>query len=149
MVVEHRNVQEVEREYYLEGYVITVRYADRHVSIRESAALTPFFAVDLQLRAGVLLNRIKEDYMHHLGKPLQIRDESLLLEILAHLYAGDVARALRHRTNIKFIHKITDLVIERADHIDCGEGDVDKNRWLWDLLSRLNPLLLKMYIAFA
>lgn len=84
---------------------------------------------------------------------LNISDKSLTIEIIGHVYIGNFADILKE---IPRIPKIAPIVIKKAykitDHtdiIDCGEKEVDSNRWVWDKLAVLyDTIMNNMYEVF-
>lgn len=84
---------------------------------------------------------------------LNISDKSLTIEIIGHVYIGNFADILKE---IPHIPKIAPIVIKKAykitDHtdiIDCGEKEVDSNRWVWDKLAVLyDTIMNNMYEVF-
>ncbi|MBO1581730.1 hypothetical protein [Bacillus sp. XF8] len=88
-----------------------------------------------------LAQYLKQEHTNQYGTILNISDQSLAIEIIGHVYIGNFADILK---NIPRIPKIAPIIVERAyritDHtdiIDCGEKEVDSNRWVWDKLAVL------------
>ena len=72
---------------------------------------------------------------------LKISKDSLAIEILAHTYADifseTVSSAELHLPAAlsKAVLKLMKQVHAHTEIIDCGESDVDNNRWIWDGLT--------------
>ncbi|WP_017154305.1 hypothetical protein [Bacillus bingmayongensis] len=88
-----------------------------------------------------LAQYLKQEHTNQYGTILNISNQSLAIEIIGHVYIGNFADILK---NIPRIPKIAPIIVERAyritDHtdiIDCGEKEVDSNRWVWDKLAVL------------
>lgn len=97
-----------------------------------------------------LAQYLKQEHTNQYGTFLNISDESLAIEIIGHVYIGNFADILK---NIPRVPKIAPIIVERAyritDHtdiIDCGEKEVDSNRWVWDKLAVLyDAIMNNMY----
>ncbi|MBY0596481.1 hypothetical protein [Bacillus bingmayongensis] len=88
-----------------------------------------------------LAQYLKQEHTNQYGTILNISNQSLAIEIIGHVYIGNFADILK---NIPRIPNIAPIIVERAyritDHtdiIDCGEKEVDSNRWVWDKLAVL------------
>lgn len=100
-----------------------------------------------------LAQYLKQEHTNQHGTVLNISDESLAIEIIGHVYIGNFADILK---NIPRIPKIAPIIVERAykitDHtdiIDCGEKEIDSNRWVWDKLAVLyDTIINNMYELF-
>ncbi len=97
-----------------------------------------------------LARYLKQVHTDKYDTALNISDESLTIEIIGHVYIGNFADILKA---IPRIPKIAPIIVERAyritDHtdiIDCGEKEVDSNRWVWDKLAILyDAIMNNMY----
>jgi len=115
-------------------YGIAVKYNEKAVHIRIEPVLQTFLkAPD---RGALRLARdILAVYREKFGVPLAIDVDSLAIEILGHVYIDVILAAMerlrlgaRYQTLVARIKKSTAV-------IDCGEADVDNNRFLWDGLA--------------
>lgn len=135
---------ETTKRYNLDGYVIVVIFRNKLISIQESQRLFAYLAEDIEGRSAFLAELIKQDYGEIAHKKLSISTDSLIMEIWGHLYASHLARAIKTKTRIEMVTKIADFIITRGDIIDCGERGVDKNRWIWNILSNFKGAVLKI-----
>lgn len=100
-----------------------------------------------------LAQYLKQQHTNQFHTVLNISDKSLTIEIIGHVYIGNFADILKE---IPRIPKIAPIVIKKAykitDHtdiIDCGEKEVDSNRWVWDKLAVLyDTIMNNMYEVF-
>lgn len=78
-------------------------------------------------------------YLHeqYFGTPLKIPLNSLIMEVLGHAYAYRILLRLRKLADLKVLRKFS----LNACHIDCGDSAHDSNRWFWDMLGFLKPIL--------
>lgn len=132
----------MEKVYELNGYKLLVVFEDKLVRIKKPKALQKFLSEDIDLRSIVLVNYIKQDYFIFIGKELEIENNSLIIEIWAHVYASYFAKAMKNLINLKLVEKAADFIINRSDTIDCGENDVDSNRKFWDIIAKFKGLIL-------
>ncbi|GGE79166.1 hypothetical protein [Priestia taiwanensis] len=82
---------------------------------------------------------LKERFIEIHGHDIHITAKSLAIEILGHVYVGNFAEVVKKIPHIPKITlpivKTATKVTDRTDVIDCGEKDVDSNRWIWDRLA--------------
>ena len=91
-----------------------------------------------------LVTAIKTDYKSHFGQALAITDESLIVEILVHVYCDYLGLSFNRVVKIKWIQGLVKKLLKRAEVVDCGEKAVDSNRWVWDLLARYKSFFIKL-----
>lgn len=100
-----------------------------------------------------LAQYLKQQHTNQFHTVLNISDKSLTIEIIGHVYIGNFADTLKE---IPRIPKIAPIIVKKAykitDHtdiIDCGEKEVDSNRWVWDKLAVLyDTIMNNMYEVF-
>ena len=127
---------------------ITINYFNKLVQITCGEALKNYLEEPgngaVELSAHIL-----KEYKKRQKSELKISKDSLAIEILAHTYADTfsetVSSAELHLPAalseavlglIKKVHAHTEI-------IDCGESDVDNNRWIWDGLTALKKIIYK------
>ncbi len=78
-------------------------------------------------------------YLHeqHFGIPLKIPLNSLIIEVLGHAYAYRILLGLRKIADLQLFRKFS----LNACNIDCGDSGHDSNRWFWDVMGFLKPVL--------
>ena len=131
-----------EKIYDLSGHQLLVVFSDQLIQIKKPHHLKQFLSSDIKNRSEVLVNYIKQDYFLLFNKELDITNDSLIIEIWAHVYASYFARATKNLIKLKLIEKAANLIIKRSDTVDCGESDVDTNRKIWDILSNFKGIIL-------
>lgn len=131
-----------EKTYELNGYSLPVIFKDKVIQIRGSEALQQFLTEDIDNRTAVLVALIKSDYLLRTNSALEVDDDSMSIEIWGHVYASQMAEAIKNLIHLKLIEQMADFVIHRADTIDCGEKEIDSNRVFWDLLTNFKGLIL-------
>ena len=132
-----------EKVYDLNGHQLLVSFEEQLIRIKNPKALQKFLSTDIDRRSIVFVNYIKQDYFLLTGKELNIKNNSLIIEIWGHVYANYCARAMKNLIKLKLIANAADFIIKRSDTIDCGEREVDGNRKFWDLLAKLKRIILK------
>lgn len=131
----------MEKTYELSGHLLVVHFNRRLIRILAPTALQQFLSQNIEQRTAVFVNSIKSDYRIAFGEELKISNNSIIIEIWAHVYAGFLAKKLKKQLPLKLIHRVANLIINRSDIIDCGERSVDANRLLWDLLSKFMRII--------
>ncbi|MDO5714079.1 MAG: hypothetical protein Q4Q07_06560 [Tissierellia bacterium] len=87
-----------------------------------------------------IAKRAKEEYRKRHGKDIQIETNSLAVEISGHVLPGDVSYKIQELNLGKTINKLMEEIQRHTDIIDCGEKEVDGNRFIWDML-QIKPLI--------
>ncbi|PWS29127.1 hypothetical protein DHW03_04695 [Pedobacter yonginense] len=130
--------------YELEGCTIKVDIEPKLIRVYGNAELWRFLDGAPSLRFDVLIDTIKKDYENHLGKPLMITNDSLIVEIVAHVYCDYIGLIFNRLVKISLIQRLVTKLLKRAEIVDCGEKGVDSNRWLWDYLARYKLQIVKL-----
>jgi hypothetical protein len=126
----------MEKIYHLENSEIKVGLEPKLVRVYSDTALWTFLKTDAGKRSELLAETIKNDYATTFGNKLEITNDSLIVEILVHVYCDYLGLRFNQIVKIKFIQNLVNKLLERAEVVDCGERSVDSNRWVWDLLAR-------------
>ncbi len=93
---------------------------------------------------------ILEKYEEAQGVPLNISLDSLAIEILGHTYVDSFSAAIssldRHIPSAlrQPLEKLNHQIRYHTGIIDCGESDIDSNRWIWDRLSAYKTFIYKI-----
>lgn len=134
-----------EKSYKLSGHHLLVEFQPQLIRIKKPRALKKFLSEDIELRSEILVNYIKQDYFLIIGKELDVANDSIIIEIWGHVYAGYFARAMKNLIKLKLIENIADFIINRSDTIDCGENEIDSNRKFWNLLANFKGIILTFF----
>lgn len=118
----------IQVEFQLSPGLIQVRNASGEVArhLRGSVRAT----------ARAMAAMLAEQYRRTIGRPLDVAQRSLALELWLHAVADSVGRLLAH---IPGARRLGAFVVARTCTIDMGESTIDPNRYVWDLLARLLP----------
>lgn len=120
--------------YTISQLPLDVKFADKVISID----FTPYVKKEeLTFRYNEyeeLVQKIKNSYYNIYQKQLKITDRSFMAEIWGHLVAYRAALWLQRNIRIWPVKKLAKFIAFRSGVIDCGEGKVDTNRWIWDIL---------------
>lgn len=92
-----------------------------------------------------LVTELKRKYFERFGQALNIPNDSLIVEILVHVYCHQLGLKTLRVVKISFVKKLISKLIDRAKIIDCGEKSRDTNRWFWNLLAYFKPLVLMVF----
>ncbi|WP_167958654.1 hypothetical protein [Anaerosporobacter faecicola] len=128
---------------------ILLCYSDKMVHINCDETLMNYLALPGN-GAVELAKYIKESYKREKGVELAITVDSLAIEILAHAYLdqfADTIEKLNNKISKKKkneVVRVMEKIKDRTEIIDCGERSVDNNRFVWDLLKPLAPVIYLM-----
>lgn len=131
-----------EKIYDLDGHKLLVEFNEKLIRLKKPQTLRKFLSEDIEARSNTLAKQIKTTYFHLFAKELNITNESLVVEIWGHAYASYFARAMKNLIKLNLIENFADFIIERSDTIDCGEADVDSNRFFWDVIANFKGIIL-------
>lgn len=84
-----------------------------------------------------LCQQVIDLHEQHFGIQLKVPLNSLIIEVLGHAYAYKILLQLRKVADLKVLRKFS----LNACHIDCGDSAHDSNRWFWDMMGFLKPVL--------
>lgn len=125
---------------------ITITYCDRLVQITCDDALKNYLEAPgngaLQLSAHILA-----EYKKRRESELNISQDSLAIEILAHVYSDSFAEAVSAAGSrlpsvlSHTVHKLIKQVTVHTEIIDCGESSIDNNRRIWDALTPFKNII--------
>ena len=125
---------------------ITITYCDRLVQITCDDALKNYLEAlgngALQLSAHILA-----EYKKRRESELNISQDSLAIEILAHVYSDSFAEAVSAAGSrlpsvlSHTVHKLMKQVTVHTEIIDCGESSIDNNRRIWDALTPFKNII--------
>lgn len=121
--------------YELDGNKIKVSIEEGLIRLKSDKALWLYLDGATIEKTMKLVQIIKTDYKTEFGPKLKISDNSLTVEIWAHVYSHYFGLLIKRNNRIKCLKKLLVKVIKRAEVIDCGERHLDTNRWFWDLFS--------------
>ena len=137
----------MDKIYNLENQQIKVCLEPLLVRVYSDAQLWTFLSNQVAERFELLAKVIKDDYLAVFGKPLKISNDSLVVEILVHVYCDYLGLRFNRVVRIKFVQKLINKLLERAEIVDCGEKSVDGNRWVWDFLAKYKQFFIKILPA--
>jgi len=125
----------MDKVYELEGNKIKVGLEPQLIRVYSNASLWRYLDGKAKARFELMVDTIKSDYKQQFGKALNITNNSLIVEILVHVYCDYLGLSFNQIIRIKWIQALVKKLLKRAEVVDCGEKAVDSNRWVWDLLA--------------
>jgi len=134
----------MDKIYDLQGSQIKVTLEPKLVRVYSNASLWKYLDGKAGSRFKLLVEVIKTDYEEQFGQPLAISNDSLLVEILIHVYCDYLGLNFNRIVRVKWIQKLVEKLLKRAEVIDCGEKSIDSNRWVWDLLAGSKSLFIRI-----
>jgi len=134
----------MDKVYELAGYHIKVGIEPQLIRVYSNASLWAYLDGKANTRFELMVDTIKADYAQHFGKELAISNDSLIVEILVHVYCDYLGLSFNRIVRIKWIQNLVKKLLTRAEVVDCGEKSVDSNRWVWDLLAGSKSLFISI-----
>lgn len=126
----------MQQYYEIGGHWVTVDMSPGLVRITNDANFKKAVSVQSRDRLASLTGSIRVDYEQAFGRPLAISRDSLVVEILGHLYAERLLLKYRRFLRVILIFGLYKRFLRSCEVFDCGERHKDRNRWLWDRLAR-------------
>ena len=125
---------------------ITINYFNKLVQITCGEALKNYLEEPgngaVELSAHIL-----KEYKKRQKSELKISKDSLAIEILAHTYADTFSETVSS-AELHLPAALSEAVLglmkkvhAHTEIIDCGESDVDNNRWIWDGLTVFKEII--------
>lgn len=137
----------MKKEYVIDGCTtpVSVQLKPQIVCVYNDEGLHCLLKDNIPLRVTQLVQHIRVDYEQLFHQSLHITNNSLIVEIWAHVYAERLTFAIARFLNWRLMWKCYKFVKKRCDIIDCGESALDSNRWAWDMLSKLKKIWLRLF----
>ena len=98
----------------------------------------------------ILSNYILGTYYDMFHKILQISLHSLAVEILIHAYMDKLCICITNSETIPFegldklLKQLCQMIGSRTEVIDCGEKELDHNRFVFDGLEKFHGVIYKL-----
>lgn len=128
---------------------ISISFEDRVVRIKCDEFLMRYLA-----RPGndalILSKYILETYYDMFHKELQISQNSLAVEILIHAYVDKLCLRVADNEILGMegldmaLKSVCQQIQSRTEIIDCGEREVDNNRFIFDGLEKFHSAIYKI-----
>ncbi len=128
----------------LGGRELIVIFGQGVVRIESSEDLWDYIRENPPGRTKRLVKKIQEIYEGNFGSRLDISEKSFIMEIWGHLYFEFFLLRNPGIGRFMFPFGLYSRLVRSCEAIDCGEADIDGNRWLWDVLGLFVPLLSRI-----
>lgn len=126
---------------------IGIRCIDRFIQVENKKALLEYLEQPGN-RAMMLAKEMKNRYKKERGTDINITQTSLAIEVVGHLYAGELSKLSALVPGPKELKaelkKFTKEIQKHVDIIDCGEKEVDSNRVIWDSLEKYAKIVFML-----
>lgn len=130
---------------------VEINIKDIHLKLKPHAikiwnndALCELLKVDAESSTDELIKNIKSEYLKLFADEFKVSDNSMAIEIWAHVYAEKFAEAIKNFSSVKFVDSITDKILQHAEIIDIGETGYDDNRFVWDGLAPFKSAIAEL-----
>ena len=114
------------------------------IRVYSDSELWRFLNGHVHERFNLLAQTIKNNYKNLFNEDLVISNDSLIVEILVHVYCDYVGLKFNSVIKLTPLNNFVKKLLLRAEIVDCGEKEKDSNRWVWDFLARFKPIFVKM-----
>lgn len=128
---------------------IKVQFKQQAIKIYNDDELSILLQNDAEELTSQLVNRIKVEYYKLFNTEFSVSNDSMSVEIWAHVYAEKFAEAIKHFSSVKLIDAFAEKIIQHADEIDIGEKGHDENRFVWDALQAFKSSVAKILFKTA
>lgn len=128
---------------------ILVQFKQHAIKIYNNDELSKLLSNDVETVTNDLANRIKIEYYKLFNIEFNVSNDSIAVEIWAHVYAEKFAEALKDFSSIKLVDAFAEKIIQHADEIDIGEKGHDDNRFVWDGLQAFRHAIAKILFKNA
>lgn len=125
------------KKYTIGNLPLQVKLMERVVSIDFTVYHDKKHLQKLYQDSATLVRLIKVDYFDAYETELKISNASFIAEIWGHLIAYRISLWLKKNIKIGLIQRLAKFTAFRSGVTDCGEAEVDTNRWFWDILGWL------------
>jgi hypothetical protein len=134
------------KEYRIDGFPLKIAFRHKSVHIPNSGELKEYLGTETESRTAQFVAMIKSDYFHFHNEALDISDDSMAVELWAHLFVQKFRPILSTLADFALTEWFAEKLIRSAETIDLGESTVDHNRKYWDWLSQQKELMLKYLV---
>lgn len=128
----------------INGYSIVVWVQPGVVRIQNDLSLRNMLK-NTSNGSRVLANKMRSRYKAQYGNDINVSETSMGVEILGHVYPGEMAKAVRNLANLVDANGIAkyieDNILSSTAVVDSGEKAYDGNRWVWDTLAPFYDIL--------
>ena len=131
----------MKKQFTIDDVTITVAFSDRRIRLRGDRHLWVLMDRDPVRYARLITEKIFENYYAIYRKKLKIRQASVIVEIWGHVYAEYYVLLWKDRLRFRWLNRLAGFVRKRSADIDIGEWGADPNRWFWDLICVLKPVI--------
>lgn len=131
----------MKKQFTIEGIIVTVDFFDRGLQLKGDRNLWLLMDRDPVKNAHRITEKVLEFYPLHYGRKLKIRADSIIVEIWGHVYAEYFVLLWRDRLGFRWLNRLCRFVRTKSAEIDIGEWGADANRWFWDVIAVLKPII--------
>lgn len=117
------------------GRSIRVQLKLHAIKIWNDETLSAILKMGAEESTRHLTNSIKIEYYKLFNSDFEVSNDSITVEIWAHVYAEKFAEAVKNFSSLKLVDAFADKILEHAEIIDIGEKGHDDNRFIWDGLA--------------
>ena len=132
----------MKKQFVIAGVPISVVFSEQGIiRLKGDRHLWKLMDQDPVQNARLITEKIFELHTTIFKEKLHIRPESVIVEIWGHVYAEYFVLLWKDRLRFRWLNRLAGFVRKRSADIDIGERNLDPNRWFWDLISVLKPVM--------
>jgi hypothetical protein len=134
----------MKKQMLIDGHQLPVILRRNVVSIDNNPVLWSFINQNPLRNTQKLIDYIQADYQKIFGEKFPLSDNSFIMEIWGHMYFESFLVNYKKWGKVLFPFGLYQRFVKACDKIDCGVSKIDRNRWLWDFLAFLTPVVGRM-----
>ncbi|GAB3416049.1 hypothetical protein [Niabella aquatica] len=126
----------MDKEFIIGEEILKVRFKQGIIRLYANYALRHTISKsfrDLETLCILILESYEKEY----GQAIKISPNSFIIEILGHVYAYKALLFLRQICSFGIFRKYA----YHACIIECGDRRYDRNRWFWNMISFMKPVI--------
>ena len=129
----------------LQGNNISVRFKLHAIKIFNDEQLNALLHHNTKLANNELILLIKKKYFELYNVDFKVSNASMAIEIWAHVYLQKITELFKSRFHFWLTNKIAQKIINHCKEIDIGEKGHDDNRFVWNWLAFLKPVISNLF----
>jgi hypothetical protein len=125
---------------------ISVQLREKSIAIISNGQLLELITEMPEAATDELVSAIKKEFRAQFNKDFGVANASIAVEIWGHVFAEKFANAVKAITSIKLVDELAEKICLQCEVINIGEKDHDNNRFVWDWLAALKPIIAAMLL---
>jgi hypothetical protein len=128
---------------------ISVQLHENGIAVRSDEELSAVITTMPEAATDELVAAIKKEFRTQFNKDFDVTDASMAVEIWGHVFAEKFANAVKAITKVKLVNDLAEKICSRCEVINIGSHEHDDNRFVWDWLAALKPVIAALLLRTA